>query len=51
VCWEEVEEGLPSLTLLCGSRAYTGITAGDEEELTAVPALGAFTPAPLLEGL
>ena len=47
----EVEERLPSLTLLHGSLGDTGAAAGDEEELTAVPAPGAFIPAPLSEGL
>lgn len=40
--WLEVEERLPSLTLLHGSLGDTGAAAGAEEELRAIPARGAF---------
>lgn len=42
-----MEERLPSLILLQPS---VEDTVGDEEELTPVPAPGAFSPASLSEG-
>lgn len=45
-----MEERLPSLTLLQPSLEDTGAAVCDEEELAAVPAPGAFSPASLSEG-